>query len=139
MKLRNFEIEAIVDSVFNKLEEKEREKFKNPEIIKVVNEINKELGEELDKINKLISNFKEIREKKYKKFKLIYGENSGYNFNMNGMGEYRVDKNEFIVEPSYGLVNWSVKEKIRNKVILSNIKGEEIDKLIDELVKEFSN
>ena len=139
MKLRNFEIEAIVDSVYNKLEEKERLKFKKPEIIKVVNEINKELGEELDKINKLIKNFKKIRDKKYEEFKLICGEDSGYNFNMNGMGEYRVDKNEFIVEPNYSLVSWSVKEKIRNKVILSNIKGEEIDKLIDDLVREFSN
>lgn len=136
MKLRNYEIEAIVNSVYGKLEEIELEKLRKPEIVKEVNEINEELGNDFKEINLLIEEFKRKRNERYEYFKEKFGNKYKYYFDMNGMGYSEIK--EFISEPKHNLICWIIKEKIRNKVILNNIKGEEIDKLIDNLVKEFS-
>ena len=139
MRLKVYEINAIVDSVFSKLNEKEREKLLKPEIKKEVDEINEELGNDIREINLLIEKFKRKREERYGYFREKFGNNSGYYFNMSGVGIYSFSNDSFISDNKGDLVNWSVKEKIRNKVILSNIKGDEVDKLIDDLVREFSN
>ena len=136
-KLRSFEIEAIVNCVCCKLEEKRRNEIVWKSEYDKVNEIVKEKGKE---INKLISEFYLLRDKFKKELEgdvvKINEYNSEILFDMSGVGKYN-ENNDFISKNKNNFINWDVKNKIRNEIIMSNLRDEEVDNLIDRLVEKF--
>lgn len=136
-KLRSFEIDAIVNCVYGKLEEKRRSEIKWKSEYDKVNEIVREKGKE---INKLISEFYLLRDKFKKELEgdvvKINEYNSEILFDMSGVGRYN-ENYDFIVKNKNNFINWDVKNKIRNEIIMSNLRDEEVDNLIDRLVEKF--
>ena len=136
-KLRSFEIDAIVNCVYGKLEEKRRNEIVWKSEYDKVNEIVKEKGKE---INKLISEFYLLRDKFKKELEGDVVKINEYNFeilfDMSGVGKYN-ENNDFISKNKNNFINWDVKNKIRNEIIMSNLRDEEVDNLIDRLVEKF--
>ena len=136
-KLRSFEIDAIVNCVYGKLEEKRRNEIVWKSEYDKVNEIVKEKGKE---INKLISEFYLLRDKFKKELEgdvvKINEYNSEILFDMSGVGKYN-ENNDFISKNKGNFISWNVKEEIRNEIIMSNLRDEEVDNLIDRLVEKF--
>lgn len=136
-KLRSFEIDAIVNCVYGKLEEKRKEEIKWKSEYDEVNKIIREKGEE---INKLIDEFYLLRNKFKseldKDIVKVDEYNWEINFDMSGIGRYNSNY-DFISKNNGNLVSWNVKSKIRNEIILSNLRDKEVDSLIDELVEKF--
>jgi len=136
-KLRSFEIDAIVNCVYGKLEEKRRNEIVWKSEYDKVNEIVREKGKE---INKLISEFYLLRDKFKKELEgdviKINEYNSEILFDMSGVGRYN-ENYDFIVKNKNNFINWDVKNKIRNEIIMSNLRDEEVDNLIDRLVEKF--
>ena len=136
-KLRSFEIDAIVNCVYGKLEEKRRSEIKWKSEYDEVNEIVREKGKE---INKLISEFYLLRDKFKKE---LEGDivktnewNCEINFDMSGIGRYN-ENYDFISKNKNNFINYNVKNKIRNEIIMSNLRDEEVDNLVDKLVEKF--
>ena len=136
-KLRSFEIDAIVNCVYGKLNEKRKSEIKWKNEYDEVNKIIREKGEE---INKLIDEFYELRNKF--KNELINDIvkvdewNWEVNFDMSGVGRYNSNY-DFISKCNGNLVSWDVKSKIKNEIILGNLRDKEVDNLINELVEKF--
>lgn len=136
-KLRSFEIDAIVNCVYGKLEEKRRSEIKWKNEYDEVNKIIREKGLE---INKLISEFYLLRDKFKKELEgdivKINEWNYEINFDMSGVGRYN-ENNDFISKNKGDFINYIVKNKIRNEIIMSNLRDEEVDNLVDKLVEKF--
>ncbi len=136
-KLRSFEIDAIVNCVYGKLEEKRKSEIKWKSEYDEVNKIVREKGLE---INKLIEEFYLLRSK----FKSELGSdivkidewNWEINFDMSGVGRY-YENNDFISKNKGNFINYIVKNKIKNEIIMSNLRDEEVDGLVDKLVEKF--
>ena len=136
-KLRSFEIDAIVSCVYGKLEEKRKSEIKWKNEYDEVNKIIREKGEE---INKLIDEFYLLRNKFKSELDKDIVKVDEYNweiyFDMSGIGRYN-ENYDFISKNKSNLVSWNVRSKIKNEIILSNLRDKEVDSLIDELVEKF--
>lgn len=136
-KLRSFEIDAIVNCVYGKLEEKRKEEIKWKSEYDEVNKIIREKGEE---INKLIDEFYLLRNKFKSELDKDIVKVDEYSweiyFDMSGIGRYNSNY-DFISKNKANLVSWDVRSKIKNEIILSNLRDKEVDSLIDELVEKF--
>ena len=136
-KLRSFEIDAIVNCVYGKLEEKRKSEIKWKDEYDKVNKIIREKGE---KINKLIDEFYELRNiwKNSLEKDIVKVDEWSWeiNFDMSGIGRYNSNY-DFISKNKGNLVSWDVRSKIKNEIILSNLRDKEVDNLIDELVEKF--
>ena len=123
-KLSKFEIESLVDVVMSKLEEIESEKIE-----KEYGERIKEWNEELDKLKKEY----EIYENKYLKRLSEIRENLNGKFNSNGWDGKYISINKS------NLVSWSVRRKISSEIVISNLKDEGVENLIENLVNKFKS
>ena len=136
-RLRSFEIEAIVDCVYGKLEEKRKSKAKWKSKYDEVNKIVREKGEE---INKLIKEFYLLRDKFKKELEgdvvKINEYTSEVLFDMSGVGKY-YGNNDFISKNKGNFIGYDVKNKIRNEIIMSNLRDEEVDSLVEKLIEKF--
>jgi hypothetical protein len=124
-KLSKFEIESLVDVVMSKLDEIESEKLE-----KEYGERIKEWNEELDRLkkeykvyeNKFLNRLNEIR------------ENLNGKFNSNGW-----DDSKLISINKGNLVSWNLRNKINSEIVISNLKEEGVENLIENLVNKFKN
>lgn len=136
-KLRSFEIEAIVNCVYGKLEEKRRNeivwKSEYDEVNKIVREKGKEINKLIEEFYLLRSNYKHVLNKDIVK---INEYNSEVLFDMSGVGRYN-ENNDFIVKQNNNFISYDVKNKIRNEIIMSNLRDEEVDSLVEKLVEKF--
>jgi hypothetical protein len=136
-KLRSFEIDAIVNCVYGKLEEKRKSEIKWKSEYDEVNRMVREKGLE---INKLIEEFSLLRNK----FKSELGNDvikiNEYsyeiNFDMSSVGRYN-ENYDFISKNKGNFISYDVKNKIKNEIVMSNLRDEEIDSLVDKLVEKF--
>lgn len=124
-KLSKFEVESLVDVVMSKLEEIESEKLE------------KEYGERIELWNKELKELREefkVYENKYlKRLNEIRGNLSG-EFNSNGW-----DDSKLISINKGNLVHWNVRKKISSEIVISNLKDEGVENLIENLVNKFKN
>lgn len=136
-KLRSFEIDAIVNCVYGKLEEKRRNEIVWKSEYDKVNEIVREKGLE---INKLINEFYLLRDKFKKELEGDIVKINEYNyeilFDMSGVGRYN-ENYDFISKNKGNFISWNVKEEIRNEIIMSNLRDEGVDNLVERLVEKF--
>ena len=136
-KLRSFEIDAIVNCVYGKLEEKRKEEIKWKSEYDEVNRMVREKGLE---INKLINELSLLKNK----FKSELGNDviniSEYsyeiNFDMSSVGRYN-ENYDFISKNKGNFISYDVKNKIKNEIVMSNLRDEEVDSLVDKLVEKF--
>jgi hypothetical protein len=119
-KLKSYEIDAVTDKVMELL--KEEWSKKQPTFTKE----NKERLVLEAKIEKLDAELKELRDQAWKitedvrkKYKDIYIYFDGK--------EYHSQDN-----------NWQVQSQVRQEIILSQIKSDNLDEIISNLVKQFS-
>ena len=130
-RLSRFEIESLVNVVMSKLNVIESEKVEK-ECSKRVDEWDKEMKELVsekikieekirEKSNKI---YKEIREKGWKGISV----NGGYSFN---------GKNVSIDENS--LVDYNLRYKIIDEIVINNLKGNNVNMLIESLVDKFKS
>ena len=130
-RLSKFEIESLVNVVVSKLNLIESEKIEK-ECSESVSKWCEEL-EELDKERKII--VEKISERgreigkviKENGWKGVY-VNVGYEV---GGGRVRIDKNN--------LVGYEVRNKISDEIVVSNLKENDIDGLIESLVNKFKS
>ena len=129
-RLSKFEVESLVNVVVSKLEKIESEKFEK-ECIEFVDEWNKEL-EELNNERKIWEDkFKEKKEKIRKEIKVKGWKGVEVN-------EWYCDNN-FVRFNENNFVEWSVRNKIMDEIIINNLKGNDIDSLIDSLINKFKS
>ena len=121
-KLRSFEIEAIVNCVYGKLEEKRKSEVVWKSEYDEVNKIVREKGLE---INKLINEFYLLRDKFKKELEGDIVKINEYNyeilFDMSGVERYN-ENYDFISKNKGNFISWNVKEEIRNEIIMSNLR-----------------
>jgi hypothetical protein len=131
-KLRNYEIDALVEVIWKKLNDEKRSKMI---WIGKFDEINLLMKKKGNEINRLIDEFYKVRED----FKKQFGNNSGnwVLYNMSGIGRYN-DREEFVKINECDLLNWNLKNNIRNEIIVSNIEGN-ISDIIDVLFEKYKN
>ena len=55
---------------------------------------------------------------------------------MSGIGRY-YENNDFISKNKGNFISYDVKNKIKNEIIMSNLRDEEVDSLVDKLVEKF--
>jgi hypothetical protein len=123
-RLSKFEVESLVNVVMSKLEEIEYKKLEKEYDYKI------ELwNEELDKLKKEYK----IYENKYLKRLNEIRENLNGKFNSNGFGDKLISINKC------NLVDWRLKDKISSEIVISNLKDEGIENLIENLVNKFKN
>ena len=120
--LKKFEIDAIVNTVVEQLEKKEKSKFIWLNEFDEINKIIKEKDEEINKLRDDLEKLKTEYKNKYKTHKRI-------NFYSN---------DEFIQENTISSVGYEVRQKIENEIIISNLKDENVDNLIEKLIEKFS-
>ena len=136
-KLRSFEIDAIVNCVYGKLEEKRKSEVVWKSEYDEVNKIVREKGLE---INKLINEFYLLRDKFKKELEGDIVKINEYNyeilFDMSGVGRYN-ENYDFISKNKGNFISWNVKEEIRNEIIMSNLRDEGVDNLVERLVEKF--
>jgi hypothetical protein len=124
-RLTNYEIESVVNVVCGKISEKRRVKWE-----KEYDSINELVKDEIEKINRSIEKFTELRNTLYENNK-----KEGLYFNMGGIGNIYLG-NDFI-KRNNDLVNHNERNKIRDRIVINNIKGLDIEKFIEDLVSEF--
>jgi len=129
-RLSKFEVESLVNVVVSKLEKIESEKFEK-ECIEFVDEWNKEL-EELNNERKIWEDkFKEKKEKIRKEIKV--------------KGWKGVDVNEWFCDNNFvrfnesNFVEWSVRVKIMDEIVINSLKDNNVDSLIDNLINKFKS
>jgi hypothetical protein len=136
-KLRSFEIDAIVNCVYGKLEEKRKSEIKWKSEYDEVNKIVREKGLEINKLIEefylLRSNYKHVLDKDVVKMNEWNWE---ILFDMSGVGKYN-ENYDFISKNKGNFISYDVKNKIRNEIIMSNLRDEEVDSLVDKLVEKF--
>ena len=129
-KLSKFEVESLVNVVMSKLKKIESEKFEK-ECVEFVDEWNKELVELNNERKIWEDKFKEKKEKIRKEIKV--------------KGWKGVDVNECFCDNNFvrfnesNFVEWSVRVKIMDEIIINNLKGNDIDSLIDSLINKFKS
>ena len=129
-RLSKFEVESLVNVVVSKLNVIESEKIEK-ECVGFIKEWNEEL-EKLDVERKIINEKISERGREISKvikengWKGIY-VNVGYEV---GGGRIRINND---------LVDWNVKNKINDEIVISNLKENDIDSLIDNLVNKFKS
>jgi hypothetical protein len=124
-RLSKFEIESLVDVVISKLEEIESEKLEK-EYGEKIKEWNKELGE-LDKELKI------YQEKYNNRYNEIKKDMNNYKFNCSGWNGNYISINKG------NLVSWNLRNKISSEIVISNLKEEGVENLIENLVNKFKN
>jgi hypothetical protein len=129
-KLVRFEVEAITDSIINQIADSKIKVFekKYGENLDVWNEEFKEIREEEKRYSEIIKNKKDNLIKKIgigKKEGIIYNCNP-YN-HQNYIKIY--DRNDFNL--------YKIRQSIMNEIIINNIKSENLDNIISELVKKY--
>jgi hypothetical protein len=131
-KLRNYEIDALVEVIWKKLNDEKRSKMI---WIGKFDEINLLMKKKGNEINRLIDEFYKVRED----FKKQFGNNSGnwVLYNMSSVGRYN-DREEFVRINECDLLDWRFKNNIRNEIIVSNIEGN-ISDIIDVLFEKYKN
>ena len=131
-KLRNYEIDALVEVIWKRLNDEKRSRMI---WIGKFDEINLLMKEKGNEINRLIDEFYKVRED----FKKQFGNNSGnwVLYNMSSVGRYN-DREEFVRINECDLLNWNLKNSIRNEIIVSNIEGN-ISDIIDVLFEKYKN
>jgi hypothetical protein len=129
-RLSKFEIESLVNVVVSKLEKIESEKFEK-ECVEFVDEWNKELVELNNERKIWEDKFKEKKEKIRKEIKVKGWKGVDVN-------EWYCDNN-FVRFNENNFVEWSVRNKIMDEIIINNLKGNDIDVLLDSLVNKFKS
>jgi len=129
-KLRNYEIDALVEVIWKRLNDEKRSRMIWIGKFDDINLLMKEKGNE---INRLIDEFYKVRED----FKNQFGKYSGnwVLYNMSSIGRYN-DREEFVKINECDLLNWNLKNIIRNEIIVSNIEGN-ISDIIDVLFEKY--
>jgi hypothetical protein len=129
-RLSKFEVESLVNVVVSKLEKIESEKFEK-ECIEFVDEWNKEL-EELNNERKIWEDkFKEKKEKIRKEIKVKGWKGVDVN-------EWFCD-NKFVRFNESNFVEWSVRVKIMDEIVINSLKDNNVDSLIDNLINKFKS
>ena len=128
--LKNYEIDALVEVIWKKLNDEKRSRMI---WIGKFNEINLLMKEKGKEINRLIDELYKVRED----FKKQFSNNSGnwVLYNMSSVGRYN-DREEFVRINEGDLLNWNLKNNIRNEIIVSNIEGNVSD-IIDVLFEKY--
>ena len=129
-RLSKFEVESLVNVVVSKLEKIESEKFEK-ECVEFVDEWNKELVELNNERKIWEDKFKEKKEKIRKEIKVKGWKGVDVN-------EWYCDNN-FVRFNENNFVEWSVRNKIMDEIIINNLKGNDIDSLIDSLINKFKS
>jgi hypothetical protein len=129
-RLSKFEVESLVNVVVSKLEKIESEKFEK-ECVKFVDEWNKELVELNNERKIWEDKFKEKKEKIRKEIKVKGWKGVDVN-------EWYCDNN-FVRFNENNFVEWSVRNKIMDEIVINNLKGNDIDSLIDSLINKFKS
>jgi hypothetical protein len=129
-RLSKFEVESLVNVVVSKLEKIESEKFEK-ECVEFVDEWNKELVELNNERKIWEDKFKEKKEKIRKEIKVKGWKGVDVN-------EWYCDNN-FVRFNENNFVEWSVRNKIMDEIVINNLKGNDIDSLIDSLINKFKS
>ena len=129
-RLSKFEIESLVNVVVSKLEKIESEKFEK-ECVEFVDEWNKELVELNNERKIWEDKFKEKKEKIRKEIRVKGWKGVEVN-------EWYCDNN-FVRFNENNFVEWSVRNKIMDEIVINNLKGNDIDSLIDSLINKFKS
>jgi hypothetical protein len=129
-RLSKFEVESLVNVVVSKLEKIENEKFEK-ECVEFVDEWNKELVELNNERKIWEDKFKEKKEKIRKEIKVKGWKGVDVN-------EWYCDNN-FVRFNENNFVEWSVRNKIMDEIVINNLKGNDIDSLINNLVDKFKS
>lgn len=134
-KLNKSEVEFVVNEIFNEVSEniiiKKDKEFND-------NELSKELIEDYKLIKSIeedLRSLEKIVRDKEDNLKKLYNINVNRDFNRYNLYEIEKGKN-------YSLrsnVSYLVRGEIERKVMLENLKGNNIENLISSLVKEFSS
>ena len=134
-KLNNSEIEFVVNEIVNEVSKniiiKKDKEFND-------NDLSKELIEDYKLIKSIeedLESLKNIVRDKEDKIKLLYNINVNRDFN-------RYKKFEIEEGKIYSLrnnISYELRGEIERKVMLENLKGNNIEDLISSLVKEFSS
>tara|TARA_R110000803_G_scaffold53867_2_gene110434 strand:- start:337 stop:747 length:411 start_codon:yes stop_codon:yes gene_type:complete len=134
-KLNSSEIEFVVKEILNEVSENI---INNKEVEFSNNIIGKELVEDYKDIIIREENLVKLKDRvrsKENKLKEIY--NIKVNKDFNRYDEFEIEKGK--IYSLRGNVNYKIKEEISRKVMLENLKGNNIEDLISSLVKEFSS
>ena len=129
-RLSKFEVESLVNVVVSKLEKIESEKFEK-ECVEFVDEWNKELVELNNERKIWEDKFKEKKEKIRKEIRVKGWKGVEVN-------EWYCDNN-FVRFNENNFVEWSVRNKIMDEIVINNLKGNDIDSLIDSLINKFKS
>ena len=134
-KLNKSEVEFVVNEIFNEVSEniiiKKDKEFND-------NDLSKELIEDYKLIKSIeedLESLKNIVRDKEDKIKLLYNINVNRDFN-------RYKKFEIEEGKIYSLrnnISYELRGEIERKVMLENLKGNNIEDLISSLVKEFNS
>ena len=121
-KLKVYEIDAIVSTIVDKINEHNKSKIVGPsakeiDSLKLKRDLYKKAEAEYDKA-------REEFEKKYPKHEIR---------TWNGGEIFEVNVNSYKVE-----VEWGVRENIKNQIVVSQITGSDVEKLIDSIVKKYT-
>ena len=119
-KLKSYEIDAVTDKVMGLL--KEEWSKKQPTFTKE----NKERLALEAKINELETELQELRDLSYKMNEAIQKKYKDIYIYFDGKEYYSQDN------------NWQVQSQVRQEIILSQIKSDNLDEIISNLVKQFS-
>ncbi len=134
-KLNNSEVEFVVNEILNEVSEniiinKDKE-FNN-------NVLSKELIENYKLIKSIeedLESLKDIVRDRESKIKLLYNINVNRDFNRYNLFEIEEGK----VYSLRNNISFKLRREIERKVMLENLKGNNIEDLISNLVKEFSS
>jgi glutamyl-tRNA reductase len=130
-KLVKFEVEAITESIINqiansKIKEFEKRYSRN---LNDWNEEFKEIKEEEERYKEIIEN---KRDNLIKKIGIGKKEGLIYNY-------YSHDKISYIrIYNRNDFDFWKIKQSIMNEIIINNIKSENLDNIINELIKKYN-
>lgn len=134
-KLNSSEIEFVVNEILNEVSENiiiNKDKEFND------NDLSKELIEDYKLIKSIeedLESLKDIVRDKESKIKLLYNINVNRDFNRYNLFEIEEDK----VYSLRNNISYKLRREIERKVMLENLKGNNIEDLISSLVKEFSS
>lgn len=129
-RLTQYEIDAILGQVVSEIEASKADLTKTPDVVKMEKKAKAD-RERLDKLQEQHNALKKEIIAEHEAF----AKKKGLSFdNWNFSRTYPYDQ----WYTNDGTVNGDTKRKIKNKIILSGLKLENLDILIKDLVKEFS-
>jgi DNA-binding ferritin-like protein (Dps family) len=119
-KLKMYEIDAIVNTIVSKIKEHNKSKIAEPfkkevEVLQRKYALQKQAQAEYDKA---VNEF----HKKYPNY---------------SVSTWRGNTPEVEIQSSKIEVDWTERGNIKNKIILSQVTGNDVEKLIDSIVKEY--